>query len=81
MAKRAMTEVPPRPAKDPNGRQARLRDALRDNLKRRKLQTRGRSGQVPPQDGDHSRNVQDSPSCAADDHVEGAAPNAGGERR
>ncbi|MFC0242195.1 hypothetical protein [Rhodopseudomonas telluris] len=76
-----MTDTPPRTAKDPTGRQARLRDALRDNLKRRKLQARGRAGQSAPPDGDHSRNVQDSPSGAADVLVEGSAPNVEGERR
>ncbi len=75
-----MSDTPPRPA-DPTGRQARLRDALRDNLKRRKLQARGRAGQAAPPDSDHSKNVQDSPPGAADDLVEGAAPNVRGEHR
>lgn len=68
-------------AKGPDARQARLRDALRDNLKRRKLQARGRAGQAAPQDSDHSENVQDSPSGGADDLGEGAAPSVEGERR
>ena len=66
-----MTAEPPHSAKDPTGRQARLRDALRDNLKRRKLQARGRAGQAAPLADDHSKNVQDSPPGAADDRTEG----------
>ncbi|MBI5128482.1 MAG: hypothetical protein HZA66_03490 [Rhodopseudomonas palustris] len=38
-----MSETPIRPPKDAAGRHARLRDALRENLKRRKLQARGRA--------------------------------------
>lgn len=74
-----MTAEPP--VKDTIGRQARLRDALRDNLKRRKAQARGRAGQAGPRRDDDHQGVQDSGRAAADDLPERAAPNVGGERR
>lgn len=47
--------TPPAP-RDPSGRAARLREALRENLKRRKTQARGRAGAEPEpagRDADH----------------------------
>jgi len=46
-ANHAMNHKPVRPQQDTGSRQARLRDALRENLKRRKLQARGRAAQEP----------------------------------
>lgn len=76
-----MTAEPPRSGKDPTGRQARLRDALRDNLKRRKLQARGRADQAAGSADQHGENVQDSRRIAAEDIGGGEPPKAGGERR
>jgi hypothetical protein len=61
-----MTETPDRTPQSTDVRQARLRDALRENLKRRKLQARGRAGQVLGPDG-HAEIVQDADFKEADD--------------
>ena len=46
-----MTEAPPKPIQD-NSREARLRAALRDNLRRRKDQARRRADSVPTDPGE-----------------------------
>lgn len=61
-----MNDTPIRPPKDPAGRNARLRDALRENLKRRKLQARGRTD--PGKDSDDGAAiVQDNTIREADE--------------
>jgi hypothetical protein len=61
-----MNDTPIRSPQDSTGRQARLRDALRENLKRRKLQARGRDGRANDP-GDDAGIVQDSDIGKADD--------------
>lgn len=70
-----MTTEAPHTAKTLSGRQARLRDALRDNLKRRKLQARGRADQAGPRGADDSQNDAANGSSGNDD------PGVGGARR
>ncbi|WP_322515618.1 hypothetical protein SR870_21995 [Rhodopseudomonas palustris] len=61
-----MNDTPIRPPQGASARQARLRDALRENLKRRKLQARGRADQ-PKDPGDDAGIVQDIDIGKADD--------------
>ncbi|MGP9812518.1 hypothetical protein ACTZWT_13480 [Rhodopseudomonas sp. NSM] len=61
-----MNDTPIRPLQGATTRQARLRDALRENLKRRKLQARGRADQTKDS-GDDAGFVQDIAIGKADD--------------
>jgi hypothetical protein len=62
-----MSDPPNRP-RDSNGRDQRLRQALRDNLKRRKAQARGRADQATKeQDGDASPSVESARRDGGDD--------------
>lgn len=65
-----MTDTPHKPVKESAAvRQDRLRQALRDNLKRRKLQSRGRANSVgaalpvePSQGGDPPQDIASRPA-------------------
>ncbi|WP_041802205.1 hypothetical protein [Rhodopseudomonas palustris] len=62
-----MTDAPDLPKTDRNiARQSRLRDALRENLKRRKAQLRGRAEAIAPQTDDISA-ATSTPSDAGED--------------